>query len=98
MPISWELGEPIAVRTLHRGDEPVTVEIGSPQSYLESEDYFCPFRISGKELLEEGYTVGVDSVQALTLTLARIGDVLAASGDAFTFVGSSDLGFPRTAR
>ncbi|WP_024800121.1 hypothetical protein [Nocardia sp. BMG51109] len=96
MPITWELGEPIAIRTLHRGDEPVTVEIGRPRPYMESDDCFCPFRISGTDLLEEGYAVGVDAVQALTLTLARIGDVLAASGDGYTFLGGEDLGFPRS--
>ncbi|MBB5918438.1 hypothetical protein BJY24_007350 [Nocardia transvalensis] len=96
MPITWELGEPIAVRTLHRGDEPVTVEIGRPRPYMESEDFFCPFRITGIELQEEGYTVGVDSVQALTLTLARVGDVLAVSGNSYSFLGGTDLGFPRS--
>ncbi|MBF6175252.1 DUF6968 family protein [Nocardia blacklockiae] len=96
MPTTWELGEPIAVRTLQRGEEPVTVEVGRPRPYMESEDFFCPFRITGSGLLEEGYTIGVDSMQALNLTLTRIGDVLAASGEPYTYLGSTDLGFPQS--
>ncbi len=38
----------------------------------------------------------VDSMQALTLTLTRIGDVLAAGGDGYTYLGGADLGFPRS--
>lgn len=69
-----DVGEPIATRSLDLANRgPVTVTIGMPKQFLDSTDFYCPYQITGLAKERIGYAGGVDAVQALMLTLERIG-------------------------
>ena len=96
------IGTEIGVRVLKLSDgQSVTVRIGVPQE--DGRDYFCPYQIIGIGKEDVSYAMGVDALQALQLTLKKIGVTLYASNQARS--GSlkweaqtveGDLGFPVT--
>ena len=96
------IGTVIAFRELSlRGVNAVTVKIGKPEKFPDGDDYYCPYQIEGIGDGRVRYAGGVDAVQALELTLNRVGAELHASSEAksgtLNWVGgknSNDLGFP----
>lgn len=96
--------EVIAVRTLdllNEADElvdAVTVTLFRPEELPNSAGFSCSYRIHGlsTELVKEGR--GSDAMQALLLTLAKIGADLYTSSEANTgrlrWCGDGNLGFP----
>jgi hypothetical protein len=63
-----ELGDVIAIRKLHLqggSSSEVAVLIGRPQRFPDSDDYYCPYRITGVGEQSIHYAGGVDAVQAL---------------------------------
>jgi hypothetical protein len=75
--VKYDLGTVVAERkySLVRGEE-VKIEIGMPQLFSDSEDYFCPYRITtpGRELLLRAG--GVDGIQAMQIAFQKIGAAL----------------------
>jgi hypothetical protein len=70
-----EVGEVTATRTLHRVDRPedtVTVSIGKPQKFPDSDDYFCSYEIAGAGERRLSYAGGVDGIQALLLAVRKL--------------------------
>ncbi len=78
----------------------VSVIIGKPEKFPDSDDYYCPYQIMGIGRESVRYAGGIDSVQALILTLNMIGSDLYTSKEAkagiLRWVGGErgDLGFP----
>lgn len=72
-----EIGEPIAERKLTMGADEVVVTIGKPQPFDDNEDYFCPYSIEHVGQKKVSYAGGMDAVQALQLTMKKIGTDLA---------------------
>lgn len=72
-----EIGESIAERTLVMGTDEVVVTIGKPQPFDDGEDYFCPYSIAHAGQKKVSYAGGMDAVQALQLTMKKIGTDLA---------------------
>ena len=72
-----ELGEPIADRKLAMGTNEVVVTIGKPQPFDDNEDYYCPYSIEYAGQKKVSYAGGMDAVQALQLTMKKIGADLA---------------------
>lgn len=68
-----EIGEPIAARKLVMGTDEVVVTIGKPQPFDDNEDYFCPYSIEYAGQKKVSYAGGMDAVQALQLTMKKIG-------------------------
>jgi|SRR5271166_6181663 len=76
------IGEVIAVRTLHLANDPsqkVLVKMGKPQPLPNAlgDDHYCPYQISGAGCERIFYGAGVDEFQALELGLKMIGVDLA---------------------
>jgi len=74
------------------------VAIGMPV-YVPGEDWSCPYRIEGPGFAKDFFMVGIDSMQALILTLNTIDAELRAlarnhSGH-FELFEDRDTGFPR---
>ena len=64
----------IAARELYLfNDKKVTVIIGKPDKFPDSDDYYCPYQISGIGNGNIRYAGGIDGVQALLLALNMIG-------------------------
>ena len=74
---TYELGEPIAERTLVMGADEVIVTIGKPRLFNDGADYFCPYLIAHLDQKKMSYAGGVDAVQALQLAMKKIGVELA---------------------
>ncbi len=100
-----DVGEVIAVRELSfiskaGSQDELTVSIGKPQPFPDSESYFCPFQISGVGEERIKYAAGIDAVQALQLVMAMIGADLKflanELGGVVSWEGSDqgELGFP----
>src|SRR5689334_15306560 len=101
----FELGDVIASRTLEfRGASgetaSVLVEIGRPVPSMEAEHecYWCPYGISGLGRERTRAMAGVDSAQALVLTLHALPAEMEAlardEGGRVKWLGGDDLGFP----
>ncbi len=96
------LGTVVAERKLVLGDKTsVVVSIGKPEQFEDGNGYYCPYRILGLGDDQVRQASGEDAVQALQLTLKRIGATLYTSQEAKAGLlrweaGSSknDLGFP----
>jgi hypothetical protein len=73
----YEVSESIAERKLVMGAVEVIVTIGKPQPFDDDEDYFCPYSIEYAEQKKVSYAGGMDAVQALQLTMKKIGADLA---------------------
>ena len=82
-------------RKLHRkvGHRTVVtvVTLGTPRR-KESNDWECPFHITGQRV-QYGY--GVDAIQALTTALDGIWVMLKKSGHEFSWLGGDYTGFDR---
>lgn len=74
-----ELKDVIASRILKSGDVIVVVEIYKPEE--DGGDFRCGYSISYSEIERSGYAIGVDSVQALQLTMAKINAQLVSLGE-----------------
>lgn len=85
---------------LSESARPVIVEIGRPAKFPDGQDYYCPYRVVGLGNDRVRYAGGVDQVQALLLTLKKIGAELYTcaeykSGKLYWLeAGNNDLGFP----
>jgi hypothetical protein len=96
------IGTAIATRQFDlRDGGKVTVTIGKPERFPDSNDYYCPYQIVGSKRSHVRYAGGVDAVQALDLALKMIGADLYTSDEArngaLSWEGGSekgDLGFP----
>ena len=76
--------------------EKATIEIGRPYK-MEDEVYFCPYRV-GSESYEHIFgSVGIDSFQALDLSMKTIDAELVywvrKKGGSFEFLGEPGTGF-----
>jgi len=72
-----ELGEVIAIREMlfvgnDGSSEAVTLKIGTPCACDEPEAFICPYEISSKKHSRLFGSVGIDTVQALTLTMKTL--------------------------
>jgi len=74
-----ELKEIIASRILKSGDVIVNVEIYKPEE--DGGDFRCRYLIYYGEIEKTGYAIGVDSVQALQLAMAKINAQLVYFGE-----------------
>ena len=78
----------------------VTVLIGKPEKFPDSDDYYCPYQILGLGNERIRRAGGSDSMQALELTLKKIGADLYTSKEfqsgELTWPGgkAGDLGLP----
>ncbi len=99
-----DISDVVARRLLILGGEPprnVVVLVGKPKPLPNSEDCYCAYQIIGIGDEKVRYAAGIDSVQALQLTLRAVGAhlYLSAEGRSGTLKwedgGSGDLGFPR---
>lgn len=94
-----EFNQPIAQRFIQDSKGTVvTVELGAPRLFEEKspgQGWYCAFRVVGID--EEPWTSfsgGIDSIQAIILALARIGDFLDSRSDLeLSFEGCRNLGF-----
>jgi hypothetical protein len=60
----------------------VTISVYAPRlAYRESDEYSCQFSICGGQLDYSGKSIGFDSMQALILSLTKIGTFLKTSVD-----------------
>ena len=101
-----DVGNVIAERELEITDgRTVRVLIGQPQPFPDDGgSFYCPYQILGISNKNIRYTEnvrymgGVDSVQALVLTLQAVGAELYTSDEAragtLTWLGQRNLGFP----
>jgi hypothetical protein len=93
------VGTVVATREIDiDGTGKVLVTIGMPQEFPEGGSFFCPYQISGMGDGKVRYSGGADGVQALELTLQRIGTDLYTSdefkADRLRSEGRKNLGFP----
>lgn len=98
-----DLGDVVTNRSLSIiGDAVKTIEIkiGKPQKLEDHSDYYCPYQIIGMGNDRIKYAIGIDGIQALQLTLSRIGTDLYTSEEGkkgnLRWIGdeNGDLGFP----
>lgn len=98
-----DLGDVVTTRYLSVANDPkkkVVIRIGRPQKIKDDDDYYCPYQISGIGNEKIKYTIGIDGIQSLQLTLSRIGTDLYTSEEGkrgeLRWVGDEkgDLGFP----
>ena len=94
-----DVGVVIAERQLElEDDRRVSVLIGKPLRYPEEDDFYCPFQITGIGNGKVRYACGIDTVQALVLTLNIIAAELYTSDEArsgkLTWWGQRNLGIP----
>ncbi len=95
-----DVGDVIAERELEIEDgRPVLVQIGKPQRDPDvGGDFYCPFQMTGIGNEKIRYACGVDTVQALVLTLNMIAAELYTSDEArsgkLTWLGQRNLGIP----
>ena len=68
-----EIKHVIAVRKLKAGDEPIVVTIGRPEPFEGGDDFYCPYSIEFLGKKKVSYAGGMDAVQALQLTMKKIG-------------------------
>jgi hypothetical protein len=98
-PYAFDPSRVIASRSLRTEDGGgVAVSLCAPQRMPDAPgDWYCAFRIQGpKAEKSDGYALGIDAVQALLLATVTIGDRLALAAQPLSFLGRSNLGFPRT--
>jgi hypothetical protein len=99
------VGQVIASRSIRKDgstDVAYVVDIGLPQQFPDSTNYYCPIQVTGKPQGKETilYSAGIDSVQALQLAMILIGGILfrlnEEAGGSLRWEGDEkgDLGFP----
>lgn len=94
-----DVGTVIATRELSLSPgKIITVLIGKPEKFPDTDDYYCPYQILGFGSQRVRYAGGSDAVQALELTLKMIGTDLYTSKEAqageLSWHGGRNLGFP----
>jgi hypothetical protein len=76
----------------------VIVTIGLPQPTPGHQDFYCPFRIDWPGGERASYSIGIDTMQALTLALQSIGSDLYSSPEYLSgrmrYLGMKNLGLP----
>jgi len=76
--------------------EKAIIEIGKPYKMPEEDGYFCPYRISTTSYERLSGSVGIDSFQALELTLRSMDAELTywarLKGGSFEFLGEPGTG------
>ena len=77
-----EIDEQIADRTLKMGTENVVVTIGKPRPFDDNEDFYCPYSIEYAGKKKVSYAGGMDAIQALQLTMKKIGTDLSCLASA----------------
>lgn len=86
--------------TLRNSDKDVLIQIGRPLKFPDGQDYFCPYQVIGLKDDAVKYAAGVDQLQALMLTLKKIGVELYTcaeyrSGQLYWLeISNQDLGLP----
>lgn len=55
------------------GEETILVTIGKPEPVEGEGDYCCRYKIEGAGKKKTSYAIGLDAVQALQLTMKKIG-------------------------
>lgn len=97
------LGDVVLTRKLFVGGEhkrEVVIKIGKPIELEGNGDYYCPYQVVGIENDKIKYAIGIDGVQAMQLTLSRIGADLYTSEEGrkgnLRWIGdeNGNLGFP----
>lgn len=101
MPKIKEVRDIIAIRELtYISDsgqrEKALIEIGKPYQFTDEGDYLCPYRV-GSESYENTFgSVGIDSFQALELSMRTMESELIywlrKKGGSFEFLGESGTG------
>jgi hypothetical protein len=94
-----DVGNVIATRELSLpAGKLVTVLVGKPEKFPDTDDYYCPYQIRGFGSERVRYAGGSDAVQALELALKMIGTDLYTSKEAqageLSWQGGKNLGFP----
>ncbi len=101
-----DIGAAIATRRYFvAGDQDnetkIEIQIGKPQPFPNTVDFFCPVQLKGSGINKLSYAAGVDEVQALQLALKLIGAELDIINKEYQgtlrWIGNEDgdLGFPR---
>ncbi len=97
------IDELLATRILQLSEKnptTVTIKIGKPKIFPDGQDYYCPYQIIGLGDEKVSWGGGIDGIQALILTLEKIGILLGNSEEYkkgnLSWLGSEDnnLGFP----
>jgi hypothetical protein len=97
------IGQVFITRTLklsHPISTDVTIAIGKPQTFPDSQDYYCSFQMMGLGDEKVNWAGGIDEVQALLLALEQIGIRLSETEEYkqghLSWIGSDErnLGFP----
>jgi hypothetical protein len=101
------IGEVVAERVLHLSSDDnesggLTVRVGKPQQYPDGNGYFCPYEIICPDFRRIFYAAGLDSMQALQLTLRMVSVELHIlrrdrHPDIYFDEPGDDLGFPEEA-
>ena len=95
------LGDVVAERVLQatkNGKSLVaTVRLGRPVKSVDAPDYRCPYQVAGIGDDVVRSASGEDSMQALALAIQMVGAELHLryKDFRFTWLGNSDLGFPK---
>jgi hypothetical protein len=95
------LGDVVAERVLQatkNGKSLVaTVRLGRPVKSVDTPDYRCPYQVAGVGDDVVRSASGEDSMQALALAIQMVGAELHLryKDFRFTWLGNSDLGFPK---
>lgn len=81
--------------------ESATIQIGKPYQFTDEGDYLCPYRV-GSESYEHIFgSVGIDSFQALELSMktmeAELIYWLRKKGGSFEFLGEPGTGLEKNA-
>ena len=97
------VGDVFLTRKLYlTGDEEkeIIIKLGKPKNFPDSPDYYCPYQIVGIGKEKVGYVGGIDEIQALLLSMERVGAILYTSEEyrngRLRWEGdeSGDLGIP----
>ena len=102
MPKIDDIGEIVAKRELvHISDEgareSVIVQIGRPIQIEGEDEFVCPYRVASGNYETYFWNVGIDSLQALDLSLKSIETeylrLLQKKGGSFEFLGEPGAGY-----
>lgn len=97
------LGDVILTRKIFivgEHEREIVINIGKPKELEDNGDHYCPYQIVGIGNEKIRYAIGIDQIQAMQLTLSRIGVDLYTSEEGrsgnLRWIGDEkgDLGFP----
>lgn len=101
MPDITEVNDIIATRELNYiseqgAREKAIIEIGKPYKRPQEDDYFCPYTVRSISYERVSGSVGIDSFQALELTIrsmeAELTYWMRQQGGSFEFLGEPGIG------